>query len=94
MKDRFYEELEYVFGKFPKYHMKILLGEFNAKAGREDIFKSTIWNENLHKLSNDNGVRVVNFVTSKNLTVKSTVSPHRNIHNACGHLLMGRRTTV
>jgi hypothetical protein len=23
MKDRFYEELEYVFDKFPKYHMKI-----------------------------------------------------------------------
>jgi exonuclease III len=31
MKDRFYEELEYVFNKFPKYHMKVLLGDFNAK---------------------------------------------------------------
>jgi hypothetical protein len=31
-----------VFDKFPDYHMKILLGEFNAKVGREDIFKSTI----------------------------------------------------
>jgi hypothetical protein len=29
--DRFYEELEDVFDKFPKYHMKILLGDFNAK---------------------------------------------------------------
>jgi hypothetical protein len=27
-----------------------------------------------------NGVRVVNFATSKNLTVKSTMFPHRNIH--------------
>jgi hypothetical protein len=26
MKDRFYEELEHVFDKFPKYHMQILLG--------------------------------------------------------------------
>jgi hypothetical protein len=42
MKDRFYEELEYVFNKFPKYHMKILLGDFNAKVGREDIFKPTV----------------------------------------------------
>jgi hypothetical protein len=25
IKDRFYEELEQVFDKFPKYHMKILL---------------------------------------------------------------------
>jgi hypothetical protein len=34
IKDRFYEELEQVFDKFPKYHMKILLGDFNAKVGR------------------------------------------------------------
>jgi hypothetical protein len=35
MKDRFCEELEHVFHKFPKYHMKISLGDFNAKVGRE-----------------------------------------------------------
>jgi exonuclease III len=44
VKDSFYEELERVFDKFPKYHMKILLGDFNAKVGREDIFKPTIGN--------------------------------------------------
>jgi hypothetical protein len=43
-----YEELEQVFDKLPKYHMKILLENFNAKVGREDIFKPTIGNENLH----------------------------------------------
>jgi hypothetical protein len=80
MKDRFCEELECVFGKFPKHHMKILLGDFNAKVGREDIFKPTIWTENLHGISNDNGVRVVNFSASKNLTVKSTIFLYRNIH--------------
>jgi hypothetical protein len=37
IKDRFYEELEQVFDKFPKYHIKILLIDFNAKVGREDI---------------------------------------------------------
>jgi hypothetical protein len=63
MKDRFYEELGYVFDKFPKYHIKVLLGYFNAKVGREDIFKPTIENECLHEISNDNGVRVVNFTT-------------------------------
>jgi hypothetical protein len=41
VKDRFYEELEHVFDRFPKYHTKILLGDFNAKVGREDIFKPT-----------------------------------------------------
>jgi hypothetical protein len=65
IKDRFYEELEQVFDKFPRCHMKILLGDFSAKAGREDIFKPTIGNESLHEISNDNGVRAVNFATSK-----------------------------
>jgi hypothetical protein len=60
--------------------MKILLGDFNTKVGWEDSFKPTIWNESLHEISNDNGVRLVNFVTSKNLRVKSTMFPHRNIH--------------
>jgi hypothetical protein len=56
--------------------MKILLGDFNTKVGRKDIFKPTLRNESLHEISNENGVRVVNFATSKNLTVKSTMFGH------------------
>jgi hypothetical protein len=35
MKDSFYDEPEHVYDKFPKYHMKMLLGDFSAKVGRE-----------------------------------------------------------
>jgi hypothetical protein len=56
IRDRFYEELEHAFDKFPVYHMKILLGDFNAKVGKEEIFKPTIWNESLNEISNCNGV--------------------------------------
>jgi hypothetical protein len=73
MKVMFYEELEYVFDRFPKYHMNILLGHFNDKEGREDIFKPTIGNESFQEISNDNGGRIVNFATTKNLIVKSTM---------------------
>jgi hypothetical protein len=72
--------------------MKILLGDFNAKVGREDIFKPTIGNESLHEISNDNEHRLVNFVPSKNLRVKSTMFPHRNILNILGCLQMGKPT--
>jgi exonuclease III len=71
VKDSFYEELECMFHKFPKYHTIILLGEFNAKVGTEDVFKPKIGNESLHEISNDNGVRLVTFATSKHLRVKS-----------------------
>jgi hypothetical protein len=60
--------------------MKILLGDFNAKVGRKDIFKPTIENESLHEITNDNAVIVVNFAIFKILTVKSTMFPHCNIH--------------
>jgi hypothetical protein len=56
-------------------HTKILFGDLNAKVGREDI-----GNESLHKISNDNEVRLVNSATSKQFRVKSIMSPHRNIH--------------
>jgi len=60
--------------------MKILLGDFNAKVVRENIFKPTTGQESLHQNSNENGVRLVKFATSKNLMVKSTMFPDRNIH--------------
>ena len=55
--------------------MNILLGDFNAKVGIENIFKPTIENSSLHKDSSDNGVRTVNFATSKNLAVKEYDAP-------------------
>ena len=73
VKVSFYEELEQVFDHFPKYHMKMLLGDVNAKVGRENIFKPTIRQESLHHGSNDNGFRLVNFATSQNLVVKNTI---------------------
>jgi len=56
--------------------MKILLGDFSAKVGRENIFKPTIDNESMHHNCNDNGVTIVNFATSKSLVVKNTMFPH------------------
>jgi len=99
-----YEELEQVFNDFPKYHMKILLGDFNAKMGRENIFKPTNGNESLHQDSNDNGIRTVNIATSKNLVIiNSMMFPDQNIHkytwtspdgkthNQIEHILIDRR---
>ena len=69
--------------------MEILLSDFNAKVGRENIFQSTIGNESVHPKSEDNGIRLVNFVTSKNLIVKST-----NIHVVIFTNILGRRQMV
>jgi hypothetical protein len=78
--DSFSEDIDQVFDYFPEYHTIILLGDCNAKVGRENIFKQTTGNESLHQDSNDNGVRIVKFATSKNLVFESTMSPRRNIY--------------
>jgi hypothetical protein len=91
-----------VYDQFSRYDMKILLVDFGAKMGREDIFKSTVGRESSHEISNDSGVRIVNFTASKNSVVKSTVF-HRDIHkytwtspegktrNQTDHVLIDRR---
>jgi exonuclease III len=89
VKDRFYDELECVFDKFPKYRMKVLLGDFNAKIGREDIFKPTIGNESVHEISNDNGVRLVNL-----LHLKTSKSHVRCSHIATSINILGRLQMV
>jgi hypothetical protein len=86
-KDSFYEELEQVFDHFPKFHIKIVL-DFNAKVGRENIFKLTIGNESLQQDSNDNCVRVISFATARALC-----SHTYTFISMPGLLLMGRHTT-
>jgi hypothetical protein len=92
MKASFCEELERVFDKFPKYHTKILLGDFNAKVGKEGTFKPTIGNKSLYEISNDNGVRVVNLSHIKILHSKVRCSHIAIYINILGHLQMGKPT--
>jgi len=59
------EELEYIFGQFPKCYLKILLRNFNTKVGRQGTFKVTIGNEILYEISNIKGDRVLNLPHQK-----------------------------
>jgi hypothetical protein len=61
--------------------MKILVEDFNAKMGRENIYKLTIGNDSLQQDINDNGERIVNFSSSKNIIVKRPMFASQNIHN-------------
>jgi hypothetical protein len=87
VKDCFYDELECVFDKFPKYHTILL--DFNATVGREVIYKLTIGSESLQEISNGHGV---NFATSKNLIIKTTCSHIATFIKILQRLLMGKPT--
>jgi hypothetical protein len=86
VKHSFHEELVHVFDKFPKYRMKILLGDFIAKVGKLGLFKTTNENQILHKTNNDNGVRLVNLPRLKIKQSKSQCSHFAASINIFGRL--------
>jgi hypothetical protein len=101
MQNYTYKIISYIFLLFPSW----LLGEYKPFIIWYILYmyKPTIRNESLHEISNDNGVRVVNFATSKNLIAKVQMFPHRNVHkctrmspdgntqNQIDHILIDRR---
>ena len=54
VKEEFYNLLEQNINQIANSDFKLLLGDFNAKVGKEDIYKPTIGNERLHNETNNN----------------------------------------
>jgi len=79
LKDAFYETLERTFNCIPANYIKIVLGDMNAQVGRERIFKNTVGKESFHLQSNNNGLRLVSFATSKDLTISKTMFQRKQI---------------
>lgn len=91
IKEEFYEELDRIISQVPARDIKIILGDFNAQAGREAIYRPTIGQHSLHRVTNDNGSRMIGLAASNNLRVGSTFFKHKNIHKGTWKI-PGRRT--
>jgi endonuclease/exonuclease/phosphatase family metal-dependent hydrolase len=79
-KDSFYDELDEIYGECPKRDCKINIGDMNAKVGKEKIYRPIIGKHSLHKMSNDNGMRLINFASSRNMVIGSTMFEHKDIN--------------
>lgn len=80
VKEQFYAELERAYQSSSTNDMKIVIGDMNAKVGKESAFRPVIGNHSLHEVSNDNGTRLVDFASANNMRIGGTLFPHRNIH--------------
>ncbi|XP_025421252.1 craniofacial development protein 2-like [Sipha flava] len=80
IKDTIYEDLIQAYDKLPGNAIKIVLGDFNAKCGREIQFSHTLGKESLHDISNGNGLRLISFATGKDMMISSTMFPHKKIY--------------
>jgi hypothetical protein len=78
-KEMFYSKLETVYDGTPGSDVKMVMGHFNAKMGKEDIFIPVVGQYSLHQTCNDNGLKAVDFTMSRNLKICSTYVPHKEI---------------
>lgn len=68
-KEEFYSLLETSLEDIHRGYMIIVLGDFNAKIGREEYFRPTIGLHSLHQTSNNNGCRLIDLATGKGLKI-------------------------
>lgn len=80
VKEQFYETVDKIYEKIPKYDLKIVLGDCNAEVGREIAYQPTIGKYSLHEESNENGRLLVDFAMSRDMKIKSTHYQHKEIH--------------
>jgi len=92
-KERFYSELERAQYNCPRHDIKIVIGDFNAQVGREAIYRPVIGKYSLHRETNENGLRLINFATATNMRVCSSFFMHKNIHKVTWMPPNGRRGT-
>ena len=88
IKEEFYNLLEQNMNQIAGSDIKIILGDFNAKVGKESIYKPTIGIEGLH--NETNGRKMIRFAISRGLNVRSTTFPHKNIHKETWYSADGR----
>ena len=79
-KVEFYEKLGEIWEKIPNYDIKILIGDMNAKIGKEKIYNSVTGGKSKHVESNENGRVLIQFAEEKSLKIKSTAFDHKDIH--------------
>jgi exonuclease III len=79
-KEDFYEKLQLLIDKILKSDTILVIGDANAKPGKEDIYNEVSGKHTLHELSNRNGEVLLEFAIDNNLTVMSTQFQHKRIH--------------
>ncbi|PNF24941.1 hypothetical protein B7P43_G09156 [Cryptotermes secundus] len=73
--------MEETYDSIPSNDLKVILGDLNAKIGKEKEHRGVIGSESLHDTTNHNGIKLIDFAESRTLIISSTYFPHKkNIH--------------
>ena len=80
IKEQFYDDLQSVVDKVPESDLTIILGDVNAKLGKEPAYQKITVKHTLHEETNRNGELLCDFAAANNMIVMSTQFQHKQIH--------------
>jgi exonuclease III len=79
-KEEFYDRLEEICSNVQKYDITIIMGDFNAKIGKEKLLAKVAGKCTIHNETNENGQLLAQFAVRNKLFIKSTSFQHENSH--------------
>ena len=79
-KDTFYEQLQAEIENIPRHEMKIVMGDLNAKVGKDNTNHERAMGKEGCGNINDNGERLLEVCTGYDLVIGGTLFPHQDIH--------------
>jgi endonuclease/exonuclease/phosphatase family metal-dependent hydrolase len=78
IKEQFYDDLQTMADKVPKSDLTIILGDVNAKLGKEQpAYQKIAGKHTLHEETNRNGELLRDFAAANNMIVMSTQFQHK-----------------
>jgi len=81
-KEEFYNKLQAVVDKAPNRDILIVMGDFNAKVGRNNASIERIMGKEGLGDVNENGEELVDFCALNGLSIGGTLFPHKRVHKA------------
>jgi exonuclease III len=80
-KEKFYDDLQTAIDRTPKSDTVLVLGDANAKLGKEDVHTEVRGKHMLHELSNRNGEMLLELALGNNLTVLVKMASEEVVRN-------------
>ena len=78
--DAFYEQLQHEVDQMPHHDIKIIMGDLNAKVGKDNCHFERTMGTNGCGIMNENGERLAEFCNTNNYVIGGTLFPHKEIH--------------
>jgi hypothetical protein len=66
--------------KAPKHDIKVVMGDFNAKVGKESGLAPNVGKYSLHEETYNNGWRMIDFAITKNMAISSKLFQYKRIY--------------